>query len=138
MRIDNDLAVAFISGLPRGNIHLVELSIIPKMIELSKYSSPKLTSSSISIMERVLLKSKKAIESFCQQTFVCGPKRVKLKQYIEEKKNKFYIMQDQTLVKMISPEEQGDNYVAIYKEDPSPDKTGIMQDIYMMSEVIKH
>lgn len=61
MRIDNDLAVAFISGLPRGNIHLVELSIIPKMIELSKYSSPKLTSSSISIMERVLLKSKKAI-----------------------------------------------------------------------------
>lgn len=47
-------------------------------------------------------------------------------------------MQDQTLVKMISPEEQGDNYVAIYKEDPSPDKTGIMQDIYMMSEVIKH
>lgn len=47
-------------------------------------------------------------------------------------------MQDQTLVKMVSPEEQGDNYVAIYKEDPSPEKTGIMQDIYMMSEVIKN
>lgn len=83
MRIDNELAVAFISDLPRGDINLVELSIIPKMIELSKYSSPKLTSSSISIMERVLLKSKKAIECFCQQIFVCGPKRVKLKEYIE-------------------------------------------------------
>ena len=32
------------------------------MIELSKYNNPKLTSGSISIMERVLLKKKKAIE----------------------------------------------------------------------------
>lgn len=47
-------------------------------------------------------------------------------------------MQDQTLVKMISPEEQADNYVAIYKEDANPEKSGIMQDIYMMSEVIKN
>lgn len=47
-------------------------------------------------------------------------------------------MQDQTLVKMISPEDQADNYVAIFREDPNPDKTGIMQDIYMMSEIIKN
>lgn len=60
-RIDNELALKFVSGLPRDNINLVELSIIPKMIELSKYSNPKLTSSSISVMERVLLKSKKSI-----------------------------------------------------------------------------
>lgn len=138
MRIDNDLALKFISGLPRNNINLVELSVIPTMIELSKYNNPKLTSGSISIIERVLLKSKKSIECFCEQIFVCGPKRVKLKAYIEEKKNKFYIMQDQTLVKMISPEDQADNYVAIFREDPNPDKTGIMQDIYMMSEIIKN
>lgn len=138
MRIDNELAVKFISGLPRSDINLVELSVIPTMIELSKYNNPKLTSGSISIMERVLLKSKKSIECFCEQIFVCGPKRVKLKAYIEEKKNKFYIMQDQTLVKMISPEDQADNYVAIFREDPNPDKTGIMQDIYMMSEIVKN
>ena len=115
MRVDNELAVKFIKNLPRDNMNLVELSIIPKMIELSKYGNPDLTSRSISIMERVLLKNKKAIESFCQQIFVCSPKRVKLKEFFENNKNKFYIMQDQTLVKMISPEEQADNYVAIYK-----------------------
>jgi hypothetical protein len=32
------------------------------MIELSNYNNPKLTSQSISIMERILLKKKKAIE----------------------------------------------------------------------------
>lgn len=41
------------------------------MIELSKYNNPKLTSQSISIMERVLLKKKKSIQDFCQQIFVC-------------------------------------------------------------------
>ena len=47
-------------------------------------------------------------------------------------------MEDQTLVKMISLEEQAENYVAIYKEDPNPLSNGIMQDIYMMSEVLKN
>ncbi len=32
--------------------------------------------------------------------------------------------------------EQVDNYVTIFKEDPI--STGIMQDIYIMSEVIKN
>ena len=68
------------------------------MIELSKYNNPKLTSQSISIMERVLLKRKKAIEDFCLQIFVCGEERISLKKYIEARKNKFYTMQDQTLV----------------------------------------
>ncbi len=40
----------FINGLPRDNMNLVELSIIPQMIELSKYNNPKLTSGSISVM----------------------------------------------------------------------------------------
>ena len=57
-------------------------------------------------------------------------------EFIEGKKNKFYIMQDQTLVKMKKREEQEGNYVSIYKEDN--DDTGIMQDIYMMSEIIKN
>ncbi len=47
-------------------------------------------------------------------------------------------MQDQTLLKIIFPEEYSDNYVAIYKEDPNPEKMGIIQGIYMMSQVIKN
>lgn len=47
--------------MPKDNIQLVEISILDYMIELSKYNNPKLTSQSISIMERVLLKKKKAI-----------------------------------------------------------------------------
>ncbi len=35
-------------------------------------------------------------------------------------------MQDQTLLKIIFPEEYSDNYVAIYKEDPNPEKMGII------------
>ncbi len=84
-KINNELAVKFINGLPRDNMNLVELSIIPQMIELSKSNNPKLTSDSNSVIQRVLLKSKKAIECFCQQTFACGPKRMKLKKIIEEK-----------------------------------------------------
>ena len=60
-KVDNEAALNFIKGMSQESINLVELSIIPKMIELSKYNNPKLTSGSISIMERVLLKSKKTI-----------------------------------------------------------------------------
>lgn len=105
------------------------------MIELSKYNNPRLTSQSISIMERVLLKKKKAIEDFCQQIFVCQNERIELKRFIEEKKNKFYTMQDQTLVS-VNMGNQAGNYVFIFKEDNKD--SGIMQDIYMMSEVIKN
>jgi hypothetical protein len=105
------------------------------MIELSKYNNPKLTSQSISIMERVLLKRKKAIQDFCQQIFVCASERILLKKFIEDKKNKFCTMQDQTLVN-VNFQNQAGNYVFIFKEDNKD--SGIMQDIYMMSEIIKN
>ena len=42
-------------------MQLVDVDILSHMIELSKYCNSKLTSQSISIMERVLLKKKKTI-----------------------------------------------------------------------------
>ena len=108
------------------------------MIELSRYNNPRLTSGSISIVERVLLKSKKSIESFTKQLFVCEDLRLSLKQKIEEHKEKFYIMQDQSIIKIVSEADQTDNYVAVYKEDLNPASAGIMQVINMMSEIIKH
>ena len=60
----------------KEHVELVDTTIIEKLIELSKYNNPKLTSSSLSIMERVLLKSKKAIEHFCNQIFVCELERL--------------------------------------------------------------
>lgn len=78
----------------------------------------------------MLLKRKKAIEDFCQQIFVCQDERIELKRFIEDKKNKFYTMQDQTLVN-VNMGNQGGNYVFIFKEDNKD--SGIMQDIYMMS-----
>jgi hypothetical protein len=44
-------------------------------------------------------------------------------------------MQDQTLVS-VNIMNQGGNYVSIFKEDNKD--SGIMQDIYMMSEIIKN
>lgn len=49
-KIDNDLASKFIQEIPKDNIQLIESSILERMIELSKYNNPKLTSQSISIM----------------------------------------------------------------------------------------
>ena len=66
---------------------------------------------------------------------MCGPERISLKNFIEDKKNKFYTMQDQTLVN-VTMQNQAGNYVFIFKEDFKD--SGIMQDIYMMSEVIKN
>lgn len=65
-RVDNELAVKFINGIPKDiKMNIVDLSILSKMIEISKYNNPVLTSGSISVMERVLLKNKKAISNFC-------------------------------------------------------------------------
>ena len=61
-KIDDELANKFIRQIPHEPIELVQPSALDKMIELSKYNNAKLTSQSISIMERVLLKKKKAIE----------------------------------------------------------------------------
>jgi hypothetical protein len=72
-KVDNELAIKFIKNLPQQDMELVEPSIINDMIELSKHNNPKLTSQSISIMERVLLKKKKVIVDFCTQIFVCEP-----------------------------------------------------------------
>lgn len=44
-------------------------------------------------------------------------------------------MQDQTLVN-VNMTNQAGNYVFIFKEDNK--ESGIMQDIYMMSEIIKN
>jgi len=38
----------------------------------------------------------------------------------------------------ISYTNQAGNYVVIYKEDNSVKDSGIMQDLYMMSEIIKN
>jgi hypothetical protein len=51
-------------------------------------------------------------------------------------KDKFYTMQDQTLVN-VSMLNQAGNYFNIYKEDNNVKESGIMQDIFIMSEIIK-
>ena len=114
-------------------MNLVQLSIINQMLELSRYNNPKLTSGSIAIIERVLLKRKKSIEAFTKQLFVCEDTRLTLKQRIEEHKEKFYIMEDQSIVKINSEADQTDNYVAVFKEELNPANAGIMQVINMMS-----
>jgi len=82
MKVDNELAVKFIDELPKDMTQLVSPTILTQMIELSKYKNSKITSQSISIIERVLLKKKKAIEDFCTQIFVCGDQRKVLKTFI--------------------------------------------------------
>ena len=48
--IDNKLASKFITEIPKENIQLIEPTILNRMIELSKYKNPNLTSQSISII----------------------------------------------------------------------------------------
>jgi hypothetical protein len=40
----------------------------------------------------------KSLENFYKQIFICGEERKKLSLYIEERKRKFFTLEDQTLV----------------------------------------
>ncbi len=71
----------------------------------------------------------KAIETFYEQIFICGEERKKLINYIEERKSKFFTLEDQTLVN-VSMANQAGNYVIVYRDDKD---SGIMQDIWMIS-----
>jgi len=40
----------------------------------------------------------KSLENFYRQIFICGDERKRLAEYIEDRKKKFFTLEDQTLV----------------------------------------
>ena len=54
--------------------------------------------------------------------------------YIEERKRKFFTLDDQTLVNVSMKNQEG-NYVFVYKDDKD---SGIMQDLFMIAELIRY
>ena len=77
----------------------------------------------------MLLSKSKALENFYQQIFICGEERRKLTNFIEERKRKFFTLEDQTLTNVSMKNQEG-NYVIVYRDDKD---SGIMQDLYMIS-----
>jgi hypothetical protein len=76
----------------------------------------------------------KSLEAFYKQNFVVGEERKKLVQYIEDRKRKFFTLEDQTLVNVSLKNQEG-NYVIVYRDDKD---SGIMQDLFMISELIRN
>ena len=66
--------------------------------------------------------------------FVCSEERKKLANYIDERKRKYFILEDQTLVNVNFKNQEG-NYVIVYRDDKD---SGVMQDLFMLSELIRH
>jgi hypothetical protein len=55
---------------------MIEAGACAKMIELSKYGNPELTSQSLSIMRRILTSKKLQINKFTNVIFICEKERI--------------------------------------------------------------
>ena len=65
------------------------------MIELTNYRNPELTSSAISIIDLALQSRKKAFQQFYELIIVSEDERLKLVEFMEIHRNKFFILDDQ-------------------------------------------
>lgn len=65
------------------------------MIELTNYRNPELTSSAISIIDLALQSRKKAFQQFHELIIVSEDERLKLVEFMETHRNKFFILDDQ-------------------------------------------
>jgi hypothetical protein len=68
------------------------------MIEITNYNNPILTSKAISIIETVLQSKKKAMILFYDLILISENERIKLMEFMEEHKNKFFMLDDNNIV----------------------------------------
>lgn len=85
------------------------------MIELSNYNNAQLTSKAISIIDRVLQTRRKAFSQFSQLIIISEEERLKLLEFMELHRNKFFLLEDSNIVG-VTQDNQSCNYFMIYDE----------------------
>lgn len=117
IKCDHQMVARFLASLPTEETiqPILETSIIDSMIELSNYNNAQLTSKAISIIDRVLQTRRKAFAQFSQLIIISEEERLKLLEFMELHRNKFFLLEDSNIVG-VTPDNQSCNYFMIYDE----------------------
>jgi hypothetical protein len=98
------------------------------MIELTNYRNAELTSGSISIIDLALQSRKKAFQQFHELIIVSEDERLKLVEFMETHRNKFFILDDQN-----TPLVNEDNQICNYFMVSDPEGQGLMEVLYLLT-----
>lgn len=115
-------------------VEIVSTKVCSWIIELSKHNHPGLTSYSLRILQRILEMNKNVTSKFFNVIFLCEEERIRLHEYVAQRRNKFFTLEYQNTTK-INLNNQKSLYFMMYKDEKD---AGIMQDLYMMSELVKN
>ena len=84
IRCDHELVRSFLELLPHDETlqPIIETGVVDQMIEMSNYRNAKLTSSAISIIDRVLQTRRKAFDQFSELIIISEEERLKLVEFM--------------------------------------------------------
>lgn len=88
-------------------------------------------------MKRIYDPRREGINHFYDIIFVDSDSYLQLSEYVLKRREKFYTLRDQNTLKINSLSEVN-SYHNIYKEHPDEKESGIMQDLFMLSELMKN
>ena len=103
------------------------------MIELTNYRNPLLTSSALSIIDRVLQTRKKGFEQFGELIIISEDQRIKLVEFMETHRSKFFILDDPNISGVTE-----DNQVCNYFMVSDTSGLGLMEVMYLLTELMKN
>lgn len=103
------------------------------MIELTNYRNAQLTSGAISIIDRVLQTRKKAFEHFSELIIISEEERLKLVDFMEFHRSKFFILDDPNTASVTE-----DNQVCNYFMVSDPENLGLLEVLYLLTELMKN
>lgn len=107
------------------------------LLELSQYSNPELLSQSLMVMKRIYDQRRDNINRFYEICFVESGSYYELAEYTLKRREKFYTLLDQNTLKIDKPRD-ANSYHNINKESNDEKDSGIMQDMFMLSELMKN
>lgn len=135
IKCDHAMVARFLASLPSDDTiqPIIETSIIDAMIELSNYNNANLTSKAISIIDRVLQTRQKAFHQFAELIIISEEERLKLLEFMELHRNKFFLLDDSNIVN-VTEDNQSCNYFMIYDHNAP----GLMEVLYLLTELMKN
>jgi hypothetical protein len=125
----------FLPGVPAEETiqPIIETSIVSQMIELTNYRNPQLTSGALSIIDLALHTRTKAFQQFHELIIISEDERLKLVEFMETHRNKFFILDDPNTTG-VNDDNQGCNYFMV----SDPEGPGLMEVLYLLTELMKN